>query len=85
MPRFFFHIHEAGAVAPDEHGRELRDLDAARQEALKGARSILSADVMTGLVDLGGRIEVFDEQGEAVAVVPFSAAVAFRNGPGGRG
>ena len=72
MPRFFFHVHGAFGSTPDEQGRELRDLEIARREAVRGVRSLLSADLMQGRLDVRGRIEVTDEGGDVVLAIPFS-------------
>ena len=48
MPRFFFHVHEAFGSTLDEDGRELPNLETARSEAVKGVRSILSAELADG-------------------------------------
>ena len=46
MPRYYMHVHNGGGFAPDEEGRELADVETAMAEAVKGARSLLSAEVL---------------------------------------
>lgn len=82
MPRYHFHVHDSHGLVPDDEGRELANLETVRKQALKGARSIISDDVMQGYVDMKRRIEVTDEAGAPVLVIPFDEAVEF--GGGGR-
>jgi len=42
MPRFFFNIRNGDDYIADPDGTELADLDAAVEEALTGARELLS-------------------------------------------
>lgn len=41
MPRYFFHVHD-GTSLPDADGTELPDLDAAREEAVRMAGTLLN-------------------------------------------
>lgn len=75
MPRFYFNVHGAFGSTPDDQGRELRDLEIARREAVKGARSILSAEIKEGRLDLESRIEVADETGRVLLMIPFRDVV----------
>lgn len=75
MPRYFFHIRNGSGVAEDEEGRELPSAEIARNEAIKGVRSIISDEVKQGLVDLRGEIRVTDETGAAVLLLHFDEAV----------
>lgn len=75
MPRFFFHIRENGGRTPDEEGLELPDLDAARQTAIAGARSIMCDTIMGGRLSLDGAIEVKDKDGALLFELPFREAV----------
>lgn len=76
MPRYHFNIHNSVGFVPDEEGRELPDLDTAREEALKGARSLLAEEILQGTVDLKGRLEILDEAGRLLFTIPFAEAVA---------
>ncbi len=80
MARYYFHIHDSHGLVPDDEGRELPDLETVRGQALKGARSIISDDVMQGYVDMQRRIEVMDEAGEPVLTIRFDEAVEFGAG-----
>ena len=81
MARFYFHVHEAFGSTLDEDGRELPDLKSARSEAVKGVRSILCAEIVRGRLDLRSRIEVTDDKGDIVLVIPFSQTVELQNEP----
>ena len=73
MPRFFFnvrnHIHTEDAT-----GTNLRDLAAARKEAMKDI-----VDIMKSRSDAVGNhwpdwsIEICDEDGQLLLVIPFSS------------
>ncbi len=68
-------VNSVGFVA-DEEGHDLPDLAAARAQAVAGVRSMLSDELRTrGVIDLRGRIEIAEQHGTVVLVVPFSAAV----------
>lgn len=47
MPRFYFHLYN-DAVAMDEEGRVLPDLDSARAAAVKEAREMMTESVLEG-------------------------------------
>lgn len=74
MPRYFFHIHD-DLDFQDEEGMELANPPAARAAALAGARGIMSEQVQKGHLSLHHRIEVEDEEGDAVLTLPFGEAV----------
>ena len=78
MPRFHFHVHDHSGVAQDVQGRELPDLASARAEAIKGVRSILSYEVLHGLVDLTGRIDVADSEGRVLFSIPAVDTIRLR-------
>jgi hypothetical protein len=75
MPRFFFHIYD-DVVALDDEGLELADIEAARREAVRGARSLACEEVLHGHLHLHHRIEIASEAGDVVAAVAFKDAVA---------
>ena len=80
MARYYFHFYDRYGFVPDDEGREFADLDIVREQALKGARSIISDDVMHGYVDLECRIDVTDDAGAFVLTIPFDEAVEFGRG-----
>ena len=80
MPHYHFNIRNGSGFTRDEEGLELSSEQDARAEAVKGARSLLSAEVMEGTLDLTGQIEVTDEANDEVMTVHFSDAVRIRRG-----
>ena len=74
MPRYYFHIHD-DVVARDDEGIELGGPEAARRSAIDGARALICDQAKRGRIDLGHRIEVEDETGARVLVLPFGEAV----------
>lgn len=55
---------------------ELVDLLAARKEAVRSAREILAARVLSGEVLNGQIFEIADESGDVVAIVSFRSTIA---------
>jgi hypothetical protein len=78
MPRYYFHLHD-DEEARDEEGRELADADAARAEAIRGARDLMAGDVKEGKLTLSHWISVHDQGGHQVFSVRFRDAVEFRD------
>jgi hypothetical protein len=78
MTRFYLHINNGGGYSEDTEGQELDDLDAARAAAIEGVRSLLSEEARQGQLDLSGRIEIADGDGNILLIVPFSEAVELR-------
>ena len=74
MPRYFFHVYD-DVVLRDDEGIELADSEAARAEALAGARALICDQVRKGRLSLHHRIEVEDDRGRAVLTLPFDEAV----------
>lgn len=75
MPRYYFHIYN-DLVALDEEGRELPNIAAAREEAIKGARGLMAEELeQSGRMRLQHRIEVADEQGRVLLTIPFKELV----------
>jgi hypothetical protein len=73
MPRYFFHIYNHD-ITMDEEGRELPDIEAARELALDSARDLVCDSVHLGHLNLDHRIEVADEGGETLIVLTFREA-----------
>ena len=80
MIRYFFHVHNGIGLIDDEDGRELLDLGRAREEAIKGIRSIVSDEALQGRIDLSGRITIADETGATALTVKFEEAFEVRRG-----
>jgi len=75
MPRFYFHVCNGTGFVEDEEGRELPDLEAAREAAIKAARDIMAADVQRGMLDLSSFIEIEDPAHQLVHTLGFAEAV----------
>jgi hypothetical protein len=76
VPRYHFDLHDGAGLVIDEEGRELPDLAAVRREAVKGIRSVISAEVGRGSLDLTGRLVVRDGSGAEALVMTFDEALA---------
>jgi hypothetical protein len=80
MPRYHFNIRNGCGFTRDEEGQDLSsDMDA-QVQAIRGARSLISAEVMEGMLDLDGQIEVTDGHNSKVLTVRFRDAVHVRQG-----
>jgi hypothetical protein len=75
MPRYFFHLYECGTTIADDEGRELSDTAAIHEAAFREARSIMAGEVQKGELCLSCRIEVLDENGRPMFVLPFREAL----------
>ena len=75
MARYHFNIRNGTGFTADDEGMDLSSEDDARSHAIEGARSLLSAEVLEGTLDLNGQIEITDEGREAVMTVRFIEAV----------
>jgi hypothetical protein len=62
-------------LTEDVLGRDLADLSAARERAIREARAIICDDVRNGYIDLSGTIEVRDGGGDVVLTLRFTEAV----------
>ena len=78
MPRYFFNVYD-DVIAQDEEGRELPNLAAARLEAIRGARGLISEQVSHGYIVLSHWIDVIDAQGETVLTITFGDAVEIKD------
>jgi hypothetical protein len=78
MARYYLHINNGGGYSEDLEGQDLPDLDAARQAAIDGVRSLLSEEARQGQLDLTGSIEIADSDGKLLLVVPFHDAVELK-------
>jgi hypothetical protein len=74
MPRYYFHIYDDIDVR-DEDGIDFPDLASAERAALDGAREMMCGQVMDGRLNLRHRVEIEDEAGERLMVLPFSDAI----------
>lgn len=84
MRRLHFDLHNGTGFTRDEEGRELADGEDARALAIRSIRSILSEEILKGVVDLTGWIDIRSDSGVEVGRVSFSEAVCLRLDPGDR-
>jgi hypothetical protein len=75
MARYFLHIHNSHGEAEDDEGMEATSLSEAREKAVRGIRSLLSAEAENGHMNFKGRIEIADETGKLLLSVPFRDAI----------
>ena len=59
----------------DEEGRELVDLTAAREAAIKGLRQIMASELRDGELNVASFIEIENENRDLVSTVLFTEAV----------
>jgi hypothetical protein len=76
MGRYYFHLRNDLDV-PDDEGKELTDLQAARALAIVMARfEVAEAAKLDGRILLSHRIDIEDEQGRVLSSVSFNEAVS---------
>ena len=74
MPLYRFHIFDEDHTI-DGEGQDLANLDAARTNAIQGARGMMADELRTrGRIDLTHWIEIEDEEGE-MTVMTFGDAI----------
>lgn len=69
MPHYFFHIREGSDLNRDSEGQDLRDVEAARREAINSVREIISERLLHGGALNHRTIEIADETGRIVDIV----------------
>jgi hypothetical protein len=75
VPFFYFHLHN-DVDARDEEGKDLPNLEAARQLALHQARFTLAENIKdSGRLNLDHRIDIEDKQGDVLSTVHFRDVV----------
>ena len=75
MPRLYVNFFNDADV-PDEEGQEFADLGAAKLVAIAGARELMAEHIRAGkAVTLSHRIEIADQTGKVLAVLPFRELV----------
>ncbi|WP_449471011.1 DUF6894 family protein [Sphingobium chungangianum] len=84
MRRLHFDLHNGTGFTRDDEGRELAEEADARALAISSIRSILSEEVLMGVVDLTGWIDIRSDSGVQMGRVSFSEAVCLRLAPGDR-
>eukprot|EP01037_Dinobryon_pediforme_P026559 gene26559-29122_t len=81
MPRWYFHLGQAGERLIDSEGLEIADRASLHARALEVARALIAEDARSGVLYLDTRLCVADEHGETTVEVSFTDAP----GAGGRG
>lgn len=71
MPKFFLHQVSPGRRIPDPDGAEFQTLEDARIEAVAAAQEVAADSLRAGKGLVAITIEIADEAGNIVAVVPF--------------
>jgi hypothetical protein len=74
MPTFYFNIITTDEVIEDREGTDLPDIQAARIEAIEDARLLMSQAISLGHDVSPRSIQIIDEQGDVVLLVPFTEA-----------
>jgi len=72
---YFFNVVKASETVHDFEGTELSCLEDARSEAIEDARALMSVAVLEGRDISSHRIEICDEAGNVLLVVPFRDAL----------
>lgn len=78
MRRYFFNVHNGNGLTEDHEGLALPNLEAAREQALLGIRSLVGEELETGTIDLSGRLDICDNSGSVLLSVRFDEAVKLR-------
>jgi hypothetical protein len=75
MPRFFFHLLNGDGYVPDDEGKELADLEAARRHGLKALGEVAADELAGGADNLRATIFIDDSREERVMTLPLSLSV----------
>ncbi|GGD11016.1 DUF6894 family protein [Aureimonas glaciei] len=70
MSIFYLHIRDGELLLADVEGQEFPDVEAAHAEAVRSAREMLAEKVKLGEIVDGQEIEIVDEAGDVVGLVP---------------
>lgn len=74
MPHYFFSFRDGGRF-DDDMGMDLADDEAARHEAVRGARSIMSDSVRDGQLPLSATVKCDDADGKLLFDLTFKDVV----------
>lgn len=75
MARFFFNVVKASGTLKDLEGTEVSSLEHARHEAITDARNLMSMAILEGRDISNQRIEIVNEGGVLLLIVPFREAI----------
>jgi hypothetical protein len=73
--RFHFHIIANDSRIEDVEGQRLVDMEAVREEAVAGARLIMSNRILRGTRSAHWKFEIANEAGQIVLELPFTEAI----------
>jgi CheY-like chemotaxis protein len=77
MQHYFLHIRNGDTRVVDPDGGDFADLASAKAEAIESARELISQCVLNGRpLGLHRVFEIVDRNGQMLAAVPFSEAIA---------
>ena len=79
MPTFYFDLWDGHRIEFDDTGIELGGLEAAFEEAVRGARDMLHAAALKRRLVTGWAYQVRDETGKTLFTVPFAIAPVDRH------
>jgi hypothetical protein len=71
---FYLHIRDGDLLLMDVEGQDFPDVEAAHSEAVRSAREMLAEKLKLGEIVDGQEIEIVDEAGDVVSVVPLKEA-----------
>ncbi len=81
MPMYFLNLRRSGELTEDLEGYDLPDLEAVREEAVEGARTIVSEDVRFGKeINLADSVEITDSDGKHLQTITFADAISWFKG-----
>jgi hypothetical protein len=75
MPIFHIHIRTGCDLCVDEEGIELPDISAAEDEAIRGARSLMAADIEAGFLRLDQAVLIDDADGRRLRTIAFADVI----------
>jgi uncharacterized protein DUF6894 len=76
MSLYYLHITDGAALLRDPEGSNLPNLEAARKEAIEGARQLISQAVLTGSpLQMQRAFQIDDADGRTLLSVPFRDAI----------
>jgi hypothetical protein len=79
MTHYYLNLINGLGLTRDHEGEDFADVDAARARAEESVRSLLCDELKSaGKIDLHGRIEVVDQHGSIVLILPFRDAIDLR-------
>ena len=76
MPLYYLHIKDGAELLLDPEGSNLPNLEAARIEAIEGARQLISQAILTGSpLRMQRAFQIDDADGHTLLSVPFTDAI----------